>query len=494
MRVSGLATGMDIDSIVKQYMLTQRAPLDKLSQNKQILEWRRDNYKQVNSSLVDFRQNKLGNEYRKAASMSMYSSEVTGDKEAISVRATSTSNLTQMNVKVNRLASPAMLKSASFAEGTTISSALGGLSVSATQEDGTTADQTTATGNYTLNISGKSYTFSGSDTIKNVLDKLNGDKEANVTATFDEVSRQIVIKSKTFGSNVTMSGSLNYGLKSVAEEEADVTINGSKVKFFGNMTVINGVEITLLQKSAENATSNITTKADGKKAIETIKSFIEEYNSLIKSLNSKISEKRYSDYTPLTSEQKKEMNEDDIKLWTEKAQSGLLRGDTIISEGLMDMRNILISSSVKLDNRSISLPDIGITTGTYTENGKLYLDEEKLQKAISENPDKIRELFMGSADGSTTGIFDKLYDSTLTTLGKISDKSGTSKYSSDITQALNEESTMGKELRTLNTRISELTKKMVTLETNYYNKFTAMETAINKLNSQSASITNLLSQ
>lgn len=494
MRVSGLASGMDIDAMVTKLMSAQRTPLNKLNQNKQILEWRRDNYKQINSSLVDFRQNKIGNTYRTTSAMSMFSSEVTGDKDAISVRALSNSNLVPMEVKVNNIASPAMLKSARFAEGTTVSSTLGGLSVGATQDSDVTTDQTTASGNYTINISGKPYVFSSSDTIKNVLDKLNGDKEANVTATFDEASRQISIKSKSYGSNITMEGNLNFGLKGYTEKQADVTINGSPINFIGNMAVVNGVEITLLKESKAGEVSTISTKADGKKAIETIKSFIEDYNSLIKTMNSKISEKRYKNFAPLSADQKKEMKEDDIKLWTEKAQSGLLRGDTIISEGLSNMRSILIESSVKIGDKTISLPDLGITTGTYTENGKLYLNEDKLKQAISDHPDKVMELFIGSSDGNTKGIFDKLYDTTLNTLGRISDKSGTSKYSSDLTQTLDEQSTMGKELTDLDDRIKTLTKRLTSMEESYYTKFNVMEQAINKLNSQTSSITNLLSK
>lgn len=65
MRISGLASGMDIDTLVQQMMKAKRVPLDKLNQQKQVLEWKRDNYRAINSQLVDFRNNKLFN-YKKA--------------------------------------------------------------------------------------------------------------------------------------------------------------------------------------------------------------------------------------------------------------------------------------------------------------------------------------------------------------------------------------------------------------------------------------------
>lgn len=40
-RISGLASGMDIDDIVSKLMKTERVPLDKLTQKKQTLEWQR---------------------------------------------------------------------------------------------------------------------------------------------------------------------------------------------------------------------------------------------------------------------------------------------------------------------------------------------------------------------------------------------------------------------------------------------------------------------
>lgn len=48
MRIGGLASGMDIDSIVEKLMVAERMPMDKLEQQKQIYEWQRDAYRDVN--------------------------------------------------------------------------------------------------------------------------------------------------------------------------------------------------------------------------------------------------------------------------------------------------------------------------------------------------------------------------------------------------------------------------------------------------------------
>lgn len=54
-RISGLASGMDIDQMVKDLMKVERMPLDKLKQQKQKLVWQRDDYRSLNTLFFNFR-------------------------------------------------------------------------------------------------------------------------------------------------------------------------------------------------------------------------------------------------------------------------------------------------------------------------------------------------------------------------------------------------------------------------------------------------------
>src|SRR5690606_38368731 len=54
MRFAGLISGLDTESIVKELMNAERTPLVKLFQKKQLLEWQRDSYREVNKLLKDF--------------------------------------------------------------------------------------------------------------------------------------------------------------------------------------------------------------------------------------------------------------------------------------------------------------------------------------------------------------------------------------------------------------------------------------------------------
>lgn len=80
------------------------------------------------------------------------------------------------------------------------------------------------------------------------------------------------------------------------------------------------------------------------------------------------------------------MKESEITTWTEKAKSGLLKNDEILKSTIISMRTLITENLGKLS-------DMGITTGKYTENGKLYIDESKLKNAINSNPQSIVDFF-----------------------------------------------------------------------------------------------------
>ena len=57
MRINGFASGMDIDSMVKELMQAKREPLNKLNQQKQLLDWKREAYRELSSKMVGFTTN-----------------------------------------------------------------------------------------------------------------------------------------------------------------------------------------------------------------------------------------------------------------------------------------------------------------------------------------------------------------------------------------------------------------------------------------------------
>ena len=53
---TGLATGLDTNQIIRDLMRVERLPLDRLNQNRQMLEWQREDYREMNRLFTSFRE------------------------------------------------------------------------------------------------------------------------------------------------------------------------------------------------------------------------------------------------------------------------------------------------------------------------------------------------------------------------------------------------------------------------------------------------------
>ncbi|MCS1383968.1 flagellar filament capping protein FliD [Lysinibacillus sphaericus] len=239
---------------------------------------------------------------------------------------------------------------------------------------------------------------------------------------------------------------------------------------------------------AQAVTMTSTTNVDD--IMTKIKEFVTTYNGFIKDLNDQTKETKYRDYKPLTSEQKEDMSENEIKLWEEKAKSGLLRGDTLIREGLSNMRELVYQSNPAINSKYNTLFSIGITTSkNYNDGGTLQIDETKLRKVLEEDPDAVEKLFKNSegkkediVDGKTVdtrGYIDKLRESMKSFEITIEKKAGRSTMTDG-------QYAIGKNLVDTESRISTWKRKLEDIESRYWKQFTAMEQAINKANSQSS--------
>jgi flagellar hook-associated protein 2 len=265
--------------------------------------------------------------------------------------------------------------------------------------------------------------------------------------------------------------------------DAKFTLNGLATSRHSNNFTINGTTFNIKGNTAAGESVGLTVSNDVDAVFNKIKDFITKYNDTIKTINDKISEKRNRDYPPLTDAQKSAMSDKDIELWTEKAKSGMLSSDSILPSALSEMRQDFYSPVSGADPLMNQLAEIGITTSpVYQDNGKLEIDETKLKQALSDNPDAVMELF--TANGSTTatqGIAARLYTSISNTMDKISQKAG-SDGAVDTTYFL------GGQISDMDTKISEFEKHLNDVQKRYYAQFTAMESAIQRSNTQAGMI------
>lgn len=152
----------------------------------------------------------------------------------------------------------------------------------------------------------------------------------------------------------------------------------------------------------------------------------------------------------------------------------------------------MISNVKGLDKNMDSLSDIGITFKGYTQGltselGKLTIDENKLKEAVSNNPDGVMDLFSKSSSldpkdknyQSEIGYAERLYNNLSTQINKIIKQIGSGTVSD-----VEDNSQLGKQIGDINDKINTVNNRLQTVESRYYKQFTAMELAIQKLNSR----------
>ncbi len=370
-------------------------------------------------------------------------------------------------------------------------------------------------------INGSTISAKSTDTLEQVFSKINNDTKANAHISYDEVTDKITLTSKQAGegNNLKLSESgsnflaaLNLG--TITEgQDAKVLLNGTETLVRSSNTItVNGVTYTLNKvhdPASEGET--ITIEQDTDSVIKNVKSFVEEYNKLIASLNGKVSETYDRDYPPLTDEQKEAMEDEDIEKWEKKAKTGILRNDSLLQQITLSMRKALYE---KIDGVGLTLKDIGISTGSYTEQGKLYLDEDKLKNALLNKPDEVTKLLNGvspenpsytrtltkeqKADRySKSGVFQRLADiieDNVSTTRNADGKKGILLEKAGIEGDIsNTENLIYEELEDFDDRIDTMIDRLTRKEENYYVKFSKLETMLNQMNQQSAWITSQFS-
>lgn len=218
-----------------------------------------------------------------------------------------------------------------------------------------------------------------------------------------------------------------------------------------------------------------------------MKEFVESYNETIELLNKRVKEARFRDYPPLTDDQKKEMSEKDIELWEEKAKSGLLRNDSIVTEALNALRSIAGRTLSGISGAYNALHLVGVDTVPYNSTtpndaGKLVIDEAKLKEAIEKDPDGVIRMFANQSDASSAkGIAQAMYEQANASISQLITKAG------GVGAIMNDINTeLGLQVNDLEEEIESFQARLTRMEDYYYKKFGAMEKAISASNSQLA--------
>ncbi len=372
-------------------------------------------------------------------------------------------------------------------------------------------------GTLAFSINGVSSTAMGitaGDSIKLMMEKINA-SAAGVTISYSSLANGFSMKAKNEGlaNNINLTDTNNFfgnHLKlsdssgRTAGKDAAFSVNGIATTRSSNSVVVDGTTIQLKDTSA--VAIDIDVAPNTKAVKDNIVKFVNQYNELIDKVYGKLNEARYRDFTPLTDEEKAGMNDENIKLWESKAKSGLIKGDSLLTNLMTQLRTAFGES---VSGTGISLSEMGIaTSANYKEYGKLVIDESKLDTALANKLDEVTAFFTTesshaygdaanssarrSENGLAARINDILNDNIRITRdgngkrGLLVERAGNEKVSTDVS------SDLAKKISELETRYSTLLDKMNDTEDRYYAKFTAMESALSKMNAQSSSLAGML--
>ncbi|MEK5444498.1 flagellar hook-associated protein 2 [Fredinandcohnia sp. FSL W7-1320] len=513
MRIGGLASGMDIDQIVTDLMKAERIPLNKLNQQKQIYEWQRDQYRDMNKLLAELDTMAFDMTLQRTYQTK---TAISSNPSAVTATASTAASNGNYKIKVDQLATAATRVSQT------------GISATGTKIDPNKAlnTQSFAGGNDFSDFTIVTYNEDGTrkepvtfeidpskDTLNTVLKKIT-DSDLGVRAFYDSTSDKVVLErtvtgdfNKTednteflgaeIGYNGTTASFLANTLQIKAGNQDPVTGNWTKNETGGTNAkfTYNGVltveptkneytinDLTLKFNAVTTGEETITVSQNTEDAFDKIVKFVDKYNEVIEKINSKLGETRYRDYHPLSDEEREGMSDKQAEKWDEMAQSGLLRNDSILSSGLNQMRMDFYSPISGLKEGFSQLAEIGIkTSSNYLDRGKLFIDDpDKLKQKLAEDPNAIYKMF--SAEGTAyedKGIARRLRDSIKGTITNIESKAGKSTMT-------NQQFTIGRNLTNIDSQIDRFEDRLMQIEDRYWRQFTAMEKAIQRANQQSA--------
>ncbi|ADH98580.1 flagellar hook-associated protein 2 [Salisediminibacterium selenitireducens] len=504
MRISGFATGMDINQMVTDLMRAERMPVDRMQQNKQLLEWRMEEFRTINRKLETFRTNIFDGVFRSANMLAK--TGTSSDESRVSVTAASNAQPGTMRINsVSSLAeSEALVSEALTVSGETATRQTTLADLTGSSDPEFTLEVTTRTSSGEKN---ETFTFASTDKVDDVLKKINS-SDLGLNAFFDTQTGQISFSREETGlydenGSLAMGGSADaqiafadstlasaFGVQEgqgtrVAGSNAVVNINGIDTERGTNTFTENGLTITLRDTFSSDPVT-IGSATDTDKIFDTIMDFVNEYNELVEHVNEKLREDRNRDFRPLTDDQREALSEREIERWEEQAMSGMLRNDRILRGGFDQFRSAMYTPVSLGEGSSFNqLAQIGITTtNNFRDGGKLEVNEDRLRAKINEDPDAVFRLF--TADGSSQsekGLARRIRESANSLIDSIAREAGGSRG-----RNLNHQFTLGRGMDQIDDRITNFERRLEQVEQRYWSQFTAMEKAVAQSNSQAESL------
>lgn len=329
------------------------------------------------------------------------------------------------------------------------------------------------------------YTVDDSDP-KNV--KINGTQKL-----IDDVTAEVDKKITAADNYLKNVNSYTNGKEAhkIQGRDAEFTLNGVGYSSYNNTLSVNGMTITAME---ENPGKEITlsTTADTDGVYDMIKGVFTAYNELINEMDSMYNAESSAGYEPLTSEEKEALTETEVEEWEKKIKSSILRRDSTLSTVASAMKSVMLKG-INVNGRTMYLADFGIETMGYfkakdNEKNAYHILGDKddpnswepetgkpsLRTMIATDPDAVMDFFVG--------LSNNMHD-------ELQKKMEPTKFSSALT--VYNDKKMKTEYDDYTKQIKKQEEKLNDYIDKWYAKFSAMETALSKLESKNNSLSGL---
>lgn len=333
----------------------------------------------------------------------------------------------------------------------------------------------------------------------NVTESTDADGKTTYTAEAadtlkDQVNNSYLEKAKYASDVITSINNGTYqatGATKVSGQDAKITLNGAE--FTGNTNVfeINGLTFTALSETKDGEEVTVTTEDDVDGIYDMVKNFLKEYNSIINEMDKLYNAESAKGYEPLTDDEKDAMSDSEVEKYETKIKDALLRRDSNLSTISSALKSIM-SGGVDVNGKTMYLSDLGIETLGYFEAP----DNEKNAYHIAGDPDDantsgnsdVLKSMISNDPGTVISFFSSLSKSLYSKMSDLSKSvDGYRSYGSFY-----DDKKMTSDYNDYKTKISDLEEKLNDYEDKWYSKFSKMETALAKLQSNSSAVTSLL--
>ncbi|NLK07686.1 MAG: flagellar filament capping protein FliD [Firmicutes bacterium] len=425
MQIMGLASGIDVNSAIDALLEFERLPLTRMATRKDTYRAQQDAWRDINTRLSAL--DNILSDLRLSATFQGRKAQVSNE-DAVSATANTQAAVGTYEVVVHQKALAHRIASTGSVEGEFEHDAVLTIQVG---EDAAV-----------------DITIDAGASLRDIAKAIN-DSDASVKATI--IGERLVLESSEtgLGSQITLDGDSDLldflGLTEGGEaiqhaQDAEFSINGIELTSHTNTIndAVEGVTFTLL----EGGSSQVTVSLDTDSAMSKIKSFVDQYNSVMNFIGEKI---------------KVTMTDTG-----EIRSTGTLQGDGTanrLRDSLRYQTTSALSGDLELDYDQLAV--LGITTN---REGILQIDEAKLRAALESDTEEVSEFFKAKA----TGMKDFIHSYVQYGTGILAEK----------------QDSIGRLIKDVDRQIQRVEDRVERREEQLLRQFTALEKALSGLHAQ----------